>query len=87
MGHCDEFGYMLWATAATLVMHYGPLPQIWLCVAGHYGRCGYTLWVIVWNEVVQEKALTTSMLWPYHKIWLSTMGHNAVLDYMLWAIA
>jgi hypothetical protein len=25
MGHCGKFGYTLWATAADLVMRYGPL--------------------------------------------------------------
>jgi hypothetical protein len=25
MGHCGKFGYVLWATAADLAMHYGPL--------------------------------------------------------------
>jgi hypothetical protein len=30
MGHCGNFGYTLWATAANLVMHCGPLRRSWL---------------------------------------------------------
>jgi hypothetical protein len=41
MGHCGRFSYALWAIAADLVMHYGPLRQIcW----GHCCWLGYKLW-------------------------------------------
>jgi hypothetical protein len=36
-GHCGEYGYAQWATAADLIMHNGPLQQIWFCTMGHCG--------------------------------------------------
>jgi hypothetical protein len=41
MGHCGKFGYAQWATAANLVVRFGPLRQIWLYVMGHRGGFGY----------------------------------------------
>jgi hypothetical protein len=38
MGHCGEFGDLLWATAATLVMRYGPLGRIWLHAVGNSAK-------------------------------------------------
>jgi hypothetical protein len=49
MGHCGEFfnamdhygkfGCALWATAADLVLRYGPLRRIWSCAMGHCAEC------------------------------------------------
>ena len=63
MGHCGEFGYALWATAADLAMRYGPLRRIWLYAMGHCGGFGYALWAIARNEVVQYKSEIISALW------------------------
>jgi hypothetical protein len=48
MGHCGGFGYTLWATAANLVMRYGPLREmkpyskicIDFCAMGHSAGFG-----------------------------------------------
>jgi hypothetical protein len=53
MGHCGKFSYALWATAANLVVRYGPLGQIWLYATGHCGGFGYALWANMRYEVVQ----------------------------------
>ncbi len=42
-GHCGGFGYALRATAADLVIRYGPLRRIWLCATGHCGGSGYSM--------------------------------------------
>jgi hypothetical protein len=34
LGYCGKFGYALQATAANLVMRYGPLWRIWLYTMG-----------------------------------------------------
>jgi hypothetical protein len=53
MGHREEFFHVLWATAANLVVRYGPLRWIWLYAMGHCGRFGYALWATERNEAVQ----------------------------------
>jgi hypothetical protein len=53
MGHCGEFFYALWATAADLAMRSGPLRRIWLYAMGHCGGFGYALWATAGNEAIQ----------------------------------
>jgi hypothetical protein len=62
VGHCDKFGFALWATAAKLVMRYGQLRRSWLCAKDHFGRSGYSLWISVRNEAVLLKSGTISAL-------------------------
>jgi hypothetical protein len=63
MGHCGEFGCTQWATAANLVLRYGPLRRIWLCAAGLCGRFGYRLRATARNKALQLKSVTISVLW------------------------
>ncbi len=53
MGHCDRFGYALWATAINLVIRYGPLRQISLYAMGHCDRFGNALWATAINLVIR----------------------------------
>jgi hypothetical protein len=53
MGNCGKFGYALWATAANLVVRYGPLWQIWLYTMGHCIGFGYALRATTQYEVIQ----------------------------------
>ncbi len=52
MGHCGKFCPALWATTVNLVVHYGPLLQIWLYAMDHCGGFGYALWATAQNEAV-----------------------------------
>jgi hypothetical protein len=57
MGHCDEIGCAVWATAAELVVCYGPLcgmkpyTTVKICddfrAVGQSTGFGYALWAIV----------------------------------------
>ncbi len=76
MGHCGEFGYMLWATAANLVIRYGPPRRDWLCVMA-----------TARNEVVQLKSVTVSILWAIAQDLVCLLGHSAGFCCALWAIA
>jgi hypothetical protein len=61
MGHCGGFVYTLWATAADLVLHYGPLRDMKLyskicidfCAMGHSAGFGYALWAISQGLVIR----------------------------------
>jgi hypothetical protein len=61
MGHCGGFGCALWATAADLVMPYGPLREmkpyskicIDFCAMGHSAGFGYALWAIAQGLVIR----------------------------------
>jgi hypothetical protein len=77
MGHCDKFGCALWATAANLVIRYGPLWWIWLYTMGHCGGFGYALWATVVDLVIRYG--------PLWWIWLCAMGHCGGFGYALWA--
>jgi hypothetical protein len=75
MGLCGEFGYMLWATAADLVMRYGPLrgmkpyskDLIDFCAMGHSTIFGYGLRGIA-------------------QVWLSGMGHSEGFGLAQWTV-
>jgi hypothetical protein len=65
MGHCGGFGSTLWATAADLVMRYGPL----------HGMKPYSknvlisaLWVIAQDLVMPYG--------PLRRVWLSAMDRS-----------
>ncbi len=49
MGRYGELRYALWATASNLVVHYGPLRQIWLYAMGNCGGFGSALWATARN--------------------------------------
>jgi hypothetical protein len=53
MGHCGEFCYAQWATAANLVERYGHFAGFGYMLLGHCGLFGYELWATAWNEGVQ----------------------------------
>jgi hypothetical protein len=53
MGQCGEFRHALWATAATLVVRYGPLRWISLCAMGHCGDFGCALWATAVDLVMR----------------------------------
>ncbi len=78
---------MLWATAANLVMRYGPLRQIWLCAMGHCGKFGYTLWATAADLGMCYGPIRGMK--SYSKICddFCAMGHSAGFGYALWAIA
>jgi hypothetical protein len=79
MGHCGNIGYVLWSTAATLVMCYGPLWQHWLCAMVHCGNIGYVLW---------STAATLVMCYgPLRQHWLCAMVHCGNIGYVLWSTA
>jgi hypothetical protein len=56
MGHCGGFGYTLWATAANLVMRYGPMremkPYSRICIDFCAGF-GYALWAKAQDLVIR----------------------------------
>jgi hypothetical protein len=51
MGHYGEFGYALWATAADLVMRYGPLRGMKLYSKNYIDI--YALWAIAQDLVLR----------------------------------
>jgi hypothetical protein len=85
MGQCGKFCYALWATAvnlvvqrataADLVLRYGPLREMKLyskicidfCAMGHSSGFGYAYG-------------------PYRRVWLSAMGRSEGFGQALWAM-
>jgi hypothetical protein len=84
MRHCGKFGCAQWATAANLVIRYGPLRQILLCAMGHFALWaiaqdlvgamghsagfGYPIWAVA-KDFVKRYG-------PGCSIWLCAMGHS-----------
>jgi hypothetical protein len=99
MGHCGKFFYALWATtanlvvrgwatAADLVLRYGPLWLIWLCAMGHCAECSHTVKICSDFCAMGHSAGFGYPLWavakdlvkrygPWRSIWLCAMGHSA----------
>ncbi len=97
-GHCGKFGNALWATTANLVVHYGPLRQIWLCTMGHYAVGGRSVKICNDFCAMGHSPGFAYVLWaiaqglvirygPWRRIWLSAMGHGAAFGCALWALA
>jgi hypothetical protein len=63
MGHCGKFGYVLWATAADLAMHYGLLQGM-----RPYSK---NLTVSALGAIEQDLVIHNG---PLHRILLSAMG-------------
>jgi hypothetical protein len=61
MGHYGQFGCAQWATAADLIMRYGPLRGmnpynkicIVFCAMGHSAGFSYALWAIAQGLVIR----------------------------------
>jgi hypothetical protein len=86
-GPLRQIGYMLWATAADLVMHYGPLRGmkeyskicIDFCAMGNSAGFGYLLWAIG-QDLVTLWALAKDFVkhyGPWRSIWLCAMRQSA----------
>ncbi len=98
MGHCGGFGYVLWATAADLVIRYGPLRQICLCAMGHCREWSGTVKICIDFCAIGHGAGFCFALWAIaqglvirygqlRRIWLSAMGCGAAFGYALLARA
>jgi hypothetical protein len=87
MGHCGELCYAVWATAADLVIRYGPLPRIWLYAMGHCGRFGCALRPLhrmkLYSKISIDFCAMGHSVWFGNALW----GHSAGFGYPLWAIA
>ncbi len=64
MGHCGEFGSVLRATTANLVMRYGPLRELDNALRATAVDLLYERYeATMRNEAVQYKSVTIPMLW------------------------
>ncbi len=87
MGHCGKFGCALWATAADLVMSYGPMCGMKpykkkicdnLCALGHSAGFGDALWA---------KCRIGYVPWAICRTRLAAMGRSEGFGSALLAVA
>ncbi len=77
MSQCGGFGYVLWATAADLVLRYGPLRRIWICAMGHCAE---------WSRTVKI-CIDFCCMGHSEGFGLGAMGHSTGFGYLLWGVA
>ncbi len=82
MSHYCKFGCALWATAADLVIRYGPLRRIWFCAMGHSAGFGYPLWAVAKDFVKGTVAwdFLSEVISPKVPNWSSDSWCKAVLN-------